>query len=149
VDIAEFLTACLDAEEAAARATSSLRWRTDDPFGSDIVIPADEPSYAANGKAVASCMETNGYRPGSLPDAAHIAYWDPARVLADIAAKRAIVAEHASTDDGSGVLTVCRVCSYRDIWERYSDPAPCRTLRLLAAVYTSHPDFDPAWRTDG
>jgi len=48
--------------------------------------------------------------------AAHIARWDPARVLAECEARREVV---MSADDG--------------------------VLRALAAIHSDHPDYDPAW----
>ena len=62
----------------------------------------------------------------SPDDAAHIARHDPARVLRECEAKRALV-EH-----------VCRVewggYAVRDV-----------ILEDIAAVYSDHPDYDPAW----
>lgn len=67
----------------------------------------------------------------------------PARVLADIAAKRAIMAEHGDTHECSGPsggLTFDPALQGDD-WG-----GPCNTLRHLASPYAEHPDFDPAWR---
>lgn len=55
----------------------------------------------------------------------HIARHDPARVLAEVEAKRRIVARLA--DESS---------------RRYDYD----TLRLLALPYADHPDYDEAWR---
>lgn len=67
--------------------------------------------------------------------------WSVERELADIAAKRAIVEQHADTHECTGPTLV-------------SDPGlqegdyggPCTTLRLLAGSHVDHPDFDPAWK---
>jgi hypothetical protein len=57
-------------------------------------------------------------------DRAHIARHDPTRVLAQCAAYRLIVAEHT----GYG--------------EDHSDTShPCDTLRALASIWSSHPDY--------
>jgi hypothetical protein len=53
----------------------------------------------------------------------HMGTWDPARVLAECEAKREIVQWYG------GALAE-------------HEPA----LRLLAAVYADHPDYDPSWR---
>jgi hypothetical protein len=70
------------------------------------------------------------------------------RVLAECAAKRAIIAEHGEQEVASldratwgQPFIVCRVCA---IGARQV-VAPCPTLRALAAVYADHPDYDPAW----
>lgn len=76
---------------------------------------------------------------------------DPAHELADIAAKRAIIAEHPNQnadwpeDDEYSLAPICGRCEDR----RWHDaaPWPCPTLKALAQPYAGHPDFDPAWRT--
>jgi hypothetical protein len=71
--------------------------------------------------------------------------WEPARVLADCAAKRAILAEHEpyDTEDG-GVGIVCSSCAggggFNTDW-------PCRTVLVVAAVYADHPDYQPEWKS--
>lgn len=88
-------------------------------------------------------------------DAEHIARHDPARVLADVAAKRAILDLHRprvpygyghSLDemlaDGSAACSVCGDQGV-DITTVYH---PCDTLLVLARVWAEHPDFAPAWR---
>ena len=76
--------------------------------------------------------------------AAHIARHDPARVLADTAAKRAIVALHGSElvevvnadrDERSGYW--CTECDGEEF--------PCRTLRVLAVPYTAVEGYRPEW----
>ncbi|HEY0637440.1 MAG TPA: DUF6221 family protein [Pseudonocardiaceae bacterium] len=54
----------------------------------------------------------------------------PERVLAEVAAKRGIIALHTSASDG------CTTCG---------EPWPCTTLRLVAGPYHAHPDFRPEW----
>ncbi|MEU8136092.1 DUF6221 family protein [Streptodolium elevatio] len=89
-------------------------------------------------------------------DRAHIALHDPARVLREIAAKKAIIKAHGphllyhqvvKDYDGSqrlGTLVRCRSCEppqeiTRDTW-------PCPTLRHMAAVYADRPGYDESWR---
>ena len=72
--------------------------------------------------------------------AEHIARHDPARVLADIAAKRAIVAEYRSHLEHRE--------KYGDKETDYSWGARTKLewiCRVLAAPYAEHPDYDPAW----
>jgi hypothetical protein len=65
---------------------------------------------------------------------------DPARVLADVAAKRAIV-EWAIDADGTE-RTACENAG----WDSSQfDTAGAEILRHLAQPFASHPDFDPAW----
>ena len=75
-------------------------------------------------------------------DAAHIARHDPARVLREVAAKRAIIAEHLGTkgyvytDDGTPACETCGDST--ELW-------PCRTILALAAIYSDHPDHQTDW----
>jgi hypothetical protein len=70
--------------------------------------------------------------------AAHVAMHDPARVLREVEAKRAIMEQHPEGEDGwcgdQMALTGCK-------WERW----PCPTLRHLAAAYSDHPDYREEW----
>lgn len=83
-----------------------------------------------------------GDRYPSSANAAHIALHDPARVLADIAAKRRIIelhvaAESPDTDEGRDMnVETCGHCM-----ETY----PCPTLRLLALPYAEHDDYRQEW----
>lgn len=96
----------------------------------------------------------DGY-PRGLPDAGegvHFARHDPARVLAECAAKRAIATLHGPVEDlgwKSGAENAgneylwCGSCGSLD---DSPEPFPCGTLRHLAAVYAYHPDYDEEWR---
>lgn len=64
----------------------------------------------------------------------HITF-DPARVLREVEAKRRIIGEHS--EDGPYCVTCTLMSDY-----------PCTTLRLLASMYNSHPDYDKAWHPD-
>lgn len=143
-DLAAFLTERLHEDEKIARTTkqASMSWGNFDADG--------ELRDSGNAGTVAWIPYAE--------DRAHIARWDPARVLAEIAAKRAIVKRHTT-----GVLREYRCPNSDHIqeWqcERAGDPYEetryceiCPTgwddceLRLLAAIYADHPDFDPGWR---
>ena len=151
--IVEFLTARLAEDEQAASASGGDAWNIGLPAmtNPDLVTwPAfrtvTAPSRAGLRDHV--CGSILAY------DAAHIARHDPARVLADVAAKRAIVAEHrpyqedphavAVIEDGVewGVSLLCDACAGRKpSW-------PCLNLLALARVWADHPEFDPAWKVE-
>lgn len=76
--------------------------------------------------------------------------FDPARILAQVAALRAVVAEH-----GVGTVLVdghqvCETCVSPDDWTvTHLDPAlvyPCPTLRALAAIWADHEDYRQEWK---
>lgn len=82
----------------------------------------------------------------------HILHNNPGRVLAECAAKRAIMDVHHPHDHGGehGDAVFCDECQ----WDHGDDSPridnqpvegfgthPCRTLALLAAAYKDHPDY--------
>jgi Family of unknown function (DUF6221) len=125
MDIAEFLTARLDEDEATAVAASRLQ---DDPENGWGAIP--RPDVGSRGAATITPHIGLLYEAESV---AHVVRWNPARVLADIAAKRKIVALCADM-----------------LWENENGPdiVAQETLRLLAAPHADHPDYDPTWSID-
>lgn len=59
------------------------------------------------------------------------------RVLADLAAKRRILARHARCANGEGC------CSGRTVGREW-----CDDMADLAAAYAEHPRFKPEWKID-
>jgi Family of unknown function (DUF6221) len=133
-DLAGFLAARLEDLEAAAKAAESIH---PSPWGG-IGELAD-----AAGQFIAYDTDRNGaVVPLSVSD--HIALHDPVRVLREVDAKRKILAlHHIETEsylDGDGIERPGHHC-----WECDQREWPCPTLRALAAVWSDHPDYDPAW----
>lgn len=81
---------------------------------------------------------------------------DPARVLAEVAAKREMLRLHGPMSVQPGhpyfndahltrePMRLCRSCEPETMFRRERS-WPCRTLLQLAAIWSSHPDYDPAW----
>jgi len=118
-DLAAFLAARLDEDENRARAAQA-EW--------------DSPSVR--------------YEWEDLPDEvfAHARTHDPARVLREVAAKRAILELHHIRRIGTWpVCTHCRPVDPEYTDDLTSEPWPCRTLRALAAVYSDHPGYRQEW----
>jgi hypothetical protein len=70
-------------------------------------------------------------------------------VLREVAAKRAILGEHApnypTTYPKLSGQPTCGVCHAGGFdWE--PEWWPCITVRTLAAVYSDHPDYRPEWK---
>jgi Family of unknown function (DUF6221) len=90
--------------------------------------------------------ETRYPYPDRLAACMHDARHNPARVLREVEAKRAIVAAHPVRPIINGT---CKTCSDREglSWSSLEagDPDfvdwPCFTLRALAAVWSDHPDY--------
>lgn len=129
-EIAEFLRARLDEDEATAQAAANRRWRAEDN------IISLYPEH-----------ENDGFL--SWPtraDARHAALHDPARVLREVAAKRAIL---DLADEASGLDMA--VDGDRRIGSRDTEAEPYlgdQILRLLALSYSDHPDYQPHWKLE-
>ena len=65
------------------------------------------------------------------------------RMLREVTAKRAILAEHEPEPWGEPHPGLSR-CGPR-CGEEYWTIWPCATVRAIAAIYSGHPDYDPAW----
>ena len=134
MDLVEFLTARLDEEQAAAeealRRTTTTRRMVRGQWVEDTVQPPEWRRSA----------------------------WPPARVLAEVDAKRRILASYTEAvlvrDEAtqwamspSPVITNPGADGV-ERWTRARDAAfflePA--IRLLAQPYASHPDYDEAWR---
>jgi hypothetical protein len=125
-DLAAFLTARLNAEEALARGATqfnSADWTCPTTGVISFGPPDDEWSAL-----------------GDRDLTEHIATWDPARVLAEIAAKRVVLDAHTKL---TGAVSGDTWCTCQDLHETW----PCITLRALATVWNAHEDFDESWRT--
>jgi hypothetical protein len=113
---------------------------------------------SARHRAVANLSLTVGNYECEQAVGKHIARHDPARVLADVAAKRAILDLHyiierkvnwtdAEGDERQDHQPVCVICV-----EKYStvnvpaDLGPCETVRLLALPFADHPGYQESWK---
>lgn len=128
-DLVEFLTAQYDEDEKTARAAgggraSGRRW--------DAVQAADCRARGAIGDGHGDIVVYECY--AGADHANHIARHDPARVLADIAAKRRRLERHTP---GDGAF--CGACEQE--W-------PCEDVRIDASVYADRPGYKPQWAVD-
>jgi hypothetical protein len=107
VNLTEFLAARLDEDEAAARSCAdndgNLGWR-DSPVQASL---GDHTIRTTGSRPVARIREADSRGDESVPRilspdavAAHITRHDPARVLREVEAKRAILAAHAVEEAG-------------------------------------------------
>lgn len=157
-----FLAARLDEDEAAARAATPGAWKIR-PRLEGVCIDAGEYDQVI-APGVVSC---GSYCYGgtssvdiSDADAAHIARHDPARVLAEIAAKRTLITmvtgwrHHTSAEDpwyACPAATdedgeyVCIPPGRRGDCDCGRDWRAQQVLSVLAAGFSAHPDYDLAW----
>ncbi|MGX1708873.1 DUF6221 family protein [Streptomyces albidoflavus] len=135
-DLIAFLRARLDEDEAVAATPEAWTAFEEDESTGTRRVDVDH-SF----ERVVAC--TRAWR------GVHIARHDPARVLAEVEAKRQIVGLHFviggwEDEDGHDRGLGCECCGHS---EEYSDRGGwCETLRLLALSYADHPDYRDAWR---
>ncbi|HEX7993700.1 MAG TPA: DUF6221 family protein [Streptosporangiaceae bacterium] len=138
-DIVAFLRARLDEIEAAARAATPGPWRhnPDKHWRKPGTSWFEEAVFAGPPGPDAICVAGTGESDDeqSMRDAEHIARHDPARVLREVEAKRRIMCEHEQ-----------RGVDFGGCWDCDTIKDPCRMHLFLAAIYSGHPDYDPAWR---
>jgi hypothetical protein len=174
-DLVEFLNARYDEDEWWAREASRLRDQEGQPAGDhwqweatdiDQVLVLDPSQYEHVNDGVGSVsLRSRELYPtnfvGDLPNfaigaasevpttvAGHVVRHDPARVLAEVEAKRRIVESAAEIMDRGAFPE--GVSDGRDPDEVESDEGLAALaeyhLRLLALPYADHPDYREEWR---
>jgi hypothetical protein len=140
--LTEFLLARIAEDEAAAKAAQYVtaddlsdhhepRWWVKEEHGR---IYAGGWLRVVDGGAPAG--ERSFVNTAALP---HIARHDPARILAECAAKRRIVDMHGDSEPGRYVddPPECTRCD---------EPYPCEDLRAIALPFADHPDYREEWK---
>lgn len=139
----EWLREQLDTDERLARCPRERDW-TVEPYEPSEPGAVPASSWVVSGEdGIAMCN-------GSYV-ADHIANWDPARVLAEVQSKRAILDVHPIETDlseyerglGTGQSFGCRRCADDD--GVIKGEGYCRTLQALAEPYRSRPGFRKEW----
>lgn len=133
-DLVQFLRARLAddravAHEAALQRSKYAAWRAKetDVYTTEVIISGDAFHVADTG---ATYPGAEGYDEDAAR-AEHIARHDPARVLAEVDAKRQIVDGVAGADPHGAYITGTFTA-----WD---------ALRLLALPYADHPDYREEW----
>ena len=148
-DLVTWLHAAYDEDERVARETpeESRTWSHKsfvDYSAPD--LPMDDHTLWFGDRVVGEV----GFGDGEiLPDEAeHIARHDPARVLAEVDAKRRILDEHPPIREPYGWAGRCQRCiDGDDPWAKEAE-WPCLTVRLLALPYADWPGYRPEWAPD-
>jgi hypothetical protein len=137
MDLAQFLRARLEEDEQAARLAAEEcggNWSYDERA----VVADREGDMVAVGSQ--DFMEPER--------GVHIARHDPARVLAEVDAKRELIKLHKSAKLSylPSRERGCVTCSTAQAWDAQANEANCQTLRLLALPYADHADYRDEWR---
>ena len=147
--LTDFLLARLDEGEAAAkRAASDPVAAMEEHFMCEALYeerdwkswPERDTSYS-HGQADAMRWASAVIRERMKPLSLH----DPARVLREVGAGRALIAEHGPARGGRDADR-CRVCTAIAHGHATRFRSPCPTLRFLAAIYSDHPDYREEWK---
>jgi hypothetical protein len=85
-------------------------------------------------------------------EAAHVARWNPWRVLTTCVGRRLLIAAHR--DAGAGVdrradvdrMVKEHVCATCGQYDEYAIEWPCYTLKVLALDWVDHPAYRQEWR---
>lgn len=119
MELAEFVKARLDVDQVIAEAAQEVA-----------------PSDAELAQQAGPCVSDPAY--------VHIERYGPARVLREVAAKRAILARHKPLHGRYGLC--CAHCS-RDIDSPgLGVPWPCADVRDLVTAWSGHPDYSGDWK---
>ena len=157
-DLLQFLRARLDEDERVARAATEGPWwynpgkqwlgpeafeKYDLRQGEEFVGYGGPHPFTG---AVCATGPANNMQ--SMQDAEHIARHDPARVLAEVEAKRRIIEEHkpAVPKGRPNRERGCLTCTTAQEWDAAANEANCLTLRLLASPYADRPGYREEWR---
>jgi hypothetical protein len=136
-DIRVFLGARLAADEQIANGAGAGHWYTRALQVNIVVDELDSPRGAAD------CFGRD--------TAIHIARHDPARVLAEVVARRRRlerhrpkVTEYYDRHGKIATFTACEICGNGGTTD---DAWPCVELLDDAAPFAGHEDYDEGWRT--
>jgi len=138
-ELIEWLTACIDEDETAAKAALAGPWHIDrDPLQGLRIM---------DGRGLVVTWTPGFYDRGDA-DAAHIALHDPARVLREVEAKRAILAltfYYEAKIDGEWGCGHRHADAIRLGKCPSTPPEKIDALRALAAVYADRPGYKAEW----
>lgn len=139
-DITAFLAARLDEDEALAREAAdrlSGQWFVGRKWNVYAVDDVEPQRFDESDDLVTY---------GDMKERSeHIARHDPARVLAEVKAKRRVLERHYAVVDSCGT-ECCDGCGWdREEGYHVEGIENCPELRDLAAPFDQHPDYNPAW----
>jgi Family of unknown function (DUF6221) len=144
-DLAAFLNARLDEDEAAATAAAASAGPDWHPSSAVTAAGATTIVFCGRDDDIEVADTLRRHDEEIAP---FIARQDPARALREVEAKRAILKRHRPGHASYGPLEGGLYCeaasSDEDLW--YAKRWPCLDLRILAAIWDDHPDYREEWK---
>lgn len=141
-DLVEFLRARLEEDEAIARKAceyAEASWKLDEELGETVLWWPPEPRVAEMERQKGLPVVSDQWRGQTIGSriAPHVARHDPARVLREVTAKRAIVDDLANEIHWGARSSL----DYQDAVDAFK-----RMLKRLALPYVDHRDYRKEWR---
>ena len=133
--LVEFLLARIVEDEAVARSATPGPW---------LALDGGVRTEAVNDDGNPTSWPVDSTE--TRPDRVHIAHFDPVRVLAESEVKRRILGLHTPGEVPAGSEYMTEDCWTCGDGDYNAVKHPCKTLRLLALPYVSHPEYRSEWR---
>jgi hypothetical protein len=130
-DLVAWLRERLDEDEQTARATGDAHWSYD---RETFTVRAEQSEVASRRRSTYPGDPAGATTPILDVYGTHIARWEPARVLAEVQAKRRLLTQFELRSNS--VRATVRPAT-GGVWDDL--------LRLLALPYAEHPDYRPEW----
>ncbi|MEU1787145.1 DUF6221 family protein [Streptomyces sparsogenes] len=142
-DLVQFLQARLAEDEESARRAceyAEAEWKLDEEFGETVLWWPPEPHIAEKEREKGLPVVSDQWRGQTIDSriAPHVARHDPARVLAEVEAKRRILEHHAKLHQYAE--------EQRQQEYALAAGAGDVVLKLLALPYVDHPRYREEWR---
>lgn len=141
-DLITWLRTQLDEDERIAKAASEGPWRANDDTYPEAIYAAEHGEVVSGGRwgGEARCFDSD-------EDVWHIVRHDPARVLREVEAKRAILGDIQMCQAcGIGRRCVPHDASFGEPVTRPAHPDDEQLVRLLAAPYSDRPGYREEWK---
>jgi hypothetical protein len=141
-DLTAFITARLDEDEAAVLAATPGPWKHMCLGSEGCLVLRETGTVRERGRGRVARFGQKDWA-ADHADAEFVARHDPARVLREVAAKRAILGRHKPLHGRYGFC--CAWCSDDVDAFGLSHSWPCADVRDIIAVWCGHPDYRQDW----
>lgn len=152
MDIADFIRDRVAEDHAAAIHATRGPWRyhPDKCWRHPDTGCAEEAVFTGPPGASAVCVAGTGPAddPQSMADARYIARTHPGRALVDVQTWLALLDAHKPRYGRRVTCSTCREPLDAQGNLHAAELWPCRTVKLLAARYRDHHDFNTAWEVE-